>query len=183
MIRLFVYEALCLLPEPLRNPRYAPDPVYYPSEREVLDIYADRFGISEEDAVHRQLHPGALSSALQRPEQAAHYEDVDFVRQAAILAHALSEGHLFSDGNKRVAYDTTLTFIEVHGYRLGVSESRFTAWLVMLSAPETAEGRERWTVDDFEYHLRAKLTLAPSLLIRPETYKYLGEAEEPRDTP
>lgn len=135
-------------------------------ESDVLGMYADRFGISEEEAFYRQLHPGHLSSALTRPEMAAHYENVDFARQAAILADTLSEGHHFSDGNKRIAYDSTLTFIEAHGYRLGVSESQFSAWLIMLSEPEGGETRERWDVDDFEVRLRGRLTLAPAGLIR-----------------
>lgn len=170
-----LYRAFCLLPEPVRNPWHAPDPVYYPSESDVLAIYADRFGITEKLAERRQITQGRLSAALERPEMAAHYQDVDFVRQAAILADALSEGHLFTDGNKRVAYDTTLTFIEEHGYRLGASESSFTAWLVMLSEPERGETRARWTVDDFEAQLRARITLSPRLLMRRETYDYVDE--------
>lgn len=58
----------------------APNPVYYLTESDVLGMYAGRFGISEEEAHCRQLRPGNLSSALSRPELAAHYENVDFAR-------------------------------------------------------------------------------------------------------
>jgi hypothetical protein len=70
-----------------------------------------------------------------------------------------------------------LTFIEEHGYRLGVPEKRFSAWLVMLSEPEKDEVRERWTVEEFESNLRAMLTLSPRLLIRRETYQYVQPDE------
>lgn len=75
------------------------------TDDEVIGMYADRLGLTEQEA--RALLPSAdkLRSSLQRPENRAHYEDADFVRPAATLAHALSEGHNFTDGNKRIAYD------------------------------------------------------------------------------
>lgn len=65
---------------------------------------------------------GALEAALYRP-QTGYYEDV--IQEAAALWESLSQNHAFIDGNKRVAFAVTHTFLSVNGFRLkiGVSES------------------------------------------------------------
>lgn len=44
-------------------------------------------------------HQGLLESAISRPRMAAHDENADHVRQAALLAVAVSQAQAFLDGN------------------------------------------------------------------------------------
>jgi death on curing protein len=56
---------------------------------------------------------GALESALMRP-QLGYYETL--VAQAAALMESLAQNHPFVDGNKRVAFFATDTFLRMNGY-------------------------------------------------------------------
>lgn len=53
-----------------------------------------RFGIDRKDL---------LESALNRPKQAANFEDADLIRQAATLCFGLVKNHPWFGGNKRTA--------------------------------------------------------------------------------
>ena len=80
---------------------------------EVLAIHADqiqRYGGSEgiRDA-------GLLEAALYRP-QTGYYADL--VEEAAALWESLTQNHPFVDGNKRVAFAATYTFLAINGVRL-----------------------------------------------------------------
>jgi death-on-curing protein len=80
---------------------------------EVLAIHTDqieRYGGS--DGV-RDL--GLLESALFRP-QTGYYQDL--IEEAAALWESLSQNHAFVDGNKRVAFAVTYTFLAINGARL-----------------------------------------------------------------
>jgi death-on-curing protein len=57
---------------------------------------------------------GALESAVARP-QSGYYKDV--VESAAALLESLAINHPFIDGNKRVAFAATDTFLRINGYR------------------------------------------------------------------
>lgn len=65
---------------------------------------------------------GLLESALARPIHAAHYANADLAEQAATLLWGIAENQPFVDGNKRIALVVTLTFLEVNGYVLDMSE-------------------------------------------------------------
>jgi prophage maintenance system killer protein len=167
MPRLFVYKLLArVLPADVRLPRGLPEQIDYPELTDVVAMYGVRLRISPDEAAARLPDPGKLESALQRPYTHALYEEADFPRQASVLAHAISEGHCFDDGNKRLAYVVTVAFLLGHGYRLAVSRARFTAWMVMLSEPGETENRERWTIDNLEVQLRRALTLSVHDLAR-----------------
>lgn len=58
---------------------------------------------------------GGLESAVVRPQMAAHYEDADLVRQAALPAVGISQARAFLDGNKRTAYAALELFLLVNG--------------------------------------------------------------------
>lgn len=80
---------------------------------EVLAIRADqiqRYGGSEgiRDA-------GLLEAALYRP-QTGYYADL--VEEAAALWESLAQNHPFVDGNKRVSFAATYTFLAINGARL-----------------------------------------------------------------
>lgn len=58
---------------------------------------------------------GALESALARP-QSGYYKDV--IESAAALLESLAINHPFIDGNKRVAFAATDTFLRINGYTI-----------------------------------------------------------------
>ena len=71
------------------------------------------------DLIHRYggapgvRDPGALESAVFRP-QTGYYGDV--IEEAAALWESLSQNHPFIDGNKRLAFAATYTFLRANGY-------------------------------------------------------------------
>ena len=91
---------------------------------EVLAIHADqiqRYGGSEgiRDA-------GLLEAALFRP-QTGYYADL--VEEAAALWESLAQNHPFVDGNKRVAFAATYTFLAINGVRLTASPEEAYAFI------------------------------------------------------
>ena len=56
---------------------------------------------------------GALESALMRP-QTGYYQDI--IEESAALMESLAMNHPFVDGNKRVAFFATDTFLRLNGY-------------------------------------------------------------------
>lgn len=61
-----------------------------------------------------------LDSAINRPRMAAHYEEADVVRQAALLAVGISQAQAFLDGNKRTAFEALRAFLGLNGYTFNV---------------------------------------------------------------
>jgi death on curing protein len=77
---------------------------------EVLAIHTDqieRYGGSQ-----GVRDPGLLEAALFRP-QTGYYADL--IEEAAALWESLAQNHAFIDGNKRVAFAATYTFLEING--------------------------------------------------------------------
>jgi len=62
--------------------------------------------------------PGALESAIMRPQAAAYYEEADLLTQAVTLMLAVSQAQAFVDGNKRTAVYGSLVFLELNGVTL-----------------------------------------------------------------
>ena len=91
---------------------------------EVLAIHEDqiqRYGGSEgiRDA-------GLLEAALYRP-QTGYYADL--IEEAAALWESLAQNHPFVDGNKRVAFAATYTFLAINGVRLTASPEEAYAFI------------------------------------------------------
>ena len=74
--------------------------------RQLIEKYGGHPGVRE---------PGALESALIRP-QMGYYESLP--EQAAALMESLAMNHPFADGNKRVAFAATDTFLRLNGHRI-----------------------------------------------------------------
>jgi len=55
--------------------------------------------------------PGLLEAALYRP-QSGYYADI--LDQAAALWESLAQNHPFVDGNKRIAFAATFTFLDIN---------------------------------------------------------------------
>lgn len=80
---------------------------------DVLAIHADlieRYGGSP-----GLRDPGLLEAALFRP-QTGYYPDL--IEEAAAVWESLSQNHAFVDGNKRIAFAATYTFLAINGVTL-----------------------------------------------------------------
>lgn len=83
---------------------------------EVLAIHDDqikRYGGS--DGVRDM---GLLEAALFRP-QTGYYNDL--IEQGAALWESMAQNHPFIDGNKRVAFAVTYTFLAINGARIAAN--------------------------------------------------------------
>lgn len=100
----------------------------------VLRLHAHVMGCTFEEARNHVLKPRGLESAVMRPQNAAHYEDdADIPLQAAYLAHAIAEGQIFVEGNKRTALVCMETFLEVNGWWLTADDDELADWMINLS--------------------------------------------------
>ena len=61
---------------------------------------------------------GLLEAALYRP-QSGYY--TDRLEQAAALWESLAQNHPFVDGNKRIAFAATFTFLDINGVAITAS--------------------------------------------------------------
>ena len=114
------------------------EPVYLTLE-DALELYAAIIDGSPTQARDLLRSRAGLEGALERPASHAHYESADLALQAAVLAHGIAEGQSFVDGNKRLALVAMLTFLEVNGYSVPVSDRELADWIIGLSAGTTPE--------------------------------------------
>lgn len=81
--------------------------------------------------------PGLLASALERPKNRFHYENViDLAELAASYAAAVSGNHPFVDGNKRAAFHAMTLFLRVNGLRLVADQADAARTIFRLAAGE-----------------------------------------------
>ncbi|PPD36258.1 MAG: type II toxin-antitoxin system death-on-curing family toxin [Methylomonas sp.] len=82
---------------------------------------------------------GLLESALAKPQQLAHYSDPDFASLAAAYGFGLAKNHPFIDGNKRVAFAVTETFLLLNNLELIASDGDCVTTMLKLAAGEISE--------------------------------------------
>ena len=80
---------------------------------EVLAIHADQIELY--GGAHGLRDAGLLEAALFRP-QTGYYADL--IAEAAALWESLTRNHVFVDGNKRVGFAATYTFLAINGRRI-----------------------------------------------------------------
>ncbi|MEO8684142.1 MAG: type II toxin-antitoxin system death-on-curing family toxin [Devosia sp.] len=85
--------------------------------QEQLRLYGGAQGVRDE---------GLVLSALLRP-QTGYYADL--VEEAAALWESLAMNHGFIDGNKRVAFASTIIFLEANGLQPQGSEDEWIAFI------------------------------------------------------
>jgi len=86
---------------------------------------------------------GALESALFRP-QTGYYKDL--IEEGAALLESLAINHPFIDGNKRVAFAVTDTFLRINGFRFAIASDKIYEKLINLfeSGDFKFEALEKW---------------------------------------
>jgi death on curing protein len=77
-----------------------------------------RFGVDRRDL---------RESALNRPKQAANFEDAGLIEQAATLCFGLIKNHPWLGGNKRTATYLTEVFFEMNGSVVNASDTNIVA--------------------------------------------------------
>lgn len=85
--------------------------IHYLTVAEALTIHADQIARYGGSGGIRDT--GLLEAALFRP-QSGYYADL--TEQAAALWESLAQNHPFIDGNKRVAFAVTYTFLVINGW-------------------------------------------------------------------
>lgn len=94
---------------------------------------------------------GLLDSALARPRNLFLYEeDVSITRLAASYCFGISRNHPFIDGNKRVAYVVSRTFLRKNGHDIVASVADKIAAMLALASGQMTEGElAHWFADHF----------------------------------
>ena len=72
---------------------------------------------------------GLLEAVLYRP-QTGYYKDI--IEEAAALMESFAINHCFLDGNKRVAFAVTDTFLRINGYRIESTSSEIHKKMISL---------------------------------------------------
>jgi death-on-curing protein len=87
----------------------------YPTVAEVVEMH--RLLIEEFGGLHGLRDRGLLEAAIYRPQN-GYYEDL--LHEAAALMESLASNHAFLDGNKRISFAATDTFLRMNGCHLEV---------------------------------------------------------------
>ena len=94
---------------------------------------------------------GLLDSAVNRPRSSAFGEDAypTLSLKAAALLHSMSKNHALVDGNKRLAWLSTVVFCDLNGFapHLSNDEAFQLVWDVASSELDVAVIAERLRLD------------------------------------
>lgn len=84
---------------------------------------------------------GLLASAVARPQTTVFGEDAypDLLMKAAALLHSLAGNHALVDGNKRLAWLATYTFLDINGLTMVTTDDEVVEFVVAVAAGEVAE--------------------------------------------
>lgn len=99
----------------------------YLTVADVLAIHADL--IERYGGAPGLRDAGLLEAALFRP-QTGYYSDV--IEEAAALWESLAQNHAFIDGNKRLAFAATYTFLSINGIPLRAPADETYVFIVGL---------------------------------------------------
>ena len=119
----------------------------YPTLAEAIEIHKQ---LIEEFGGSPGLRDiGRLEAAIFRP-QIGYYNDL--VEEAGALMESLANNHPFVDGNKRVSFAITDTFLRFNGFYLKVGA--FAAYKFIVEAIERGNFRSALIRDWFRSHIR-----------------------------
>jgi death-on-curing protein len=115
----------------VKEPRWVP--------RVVVDsIHVDQ--LREHGGLPGVRDENALEAALARARQKWHYEPAaDLASLAAAYGFGLARAHAFSDGNKRTAFVTMMTFLGLNAKDLSATELEVVEMMVSLAGGELTE--------------------------------------------
>jgi death-on-curing protein len=107
--------------------------------RTVVDaIHADQ--LRQHGGLPGVRDENALESALTRPQQKwAYGEERDYAALAAAYGFGIARNHPYRDGNKRMAFLATVTFLGVNGYDLEATDTEVVTTMVAMAANRLSE--------------------------------------------
>lgn len=88
---------------------------FYLTVAEAMEMH--RLLIEEFGGMQGLRDRGLLEAAIYRPQN-GYYDDL--IHEAAALMESLANNHAFLDGNKRISFAVTDTFLRMNGYYLEV---------------------------------------------------------------
>jgi len=95
---------------------------------------------------------GMLQSALERPVNKWQYEQAEMSVLAAAYGFGLAKNHAFVDGNKRIAFMTTVIFLRKNGIMFAPDQAHATRMFFALAAGEVSEeSLARWIRDNWPH--------------------------------
>lgn len=101
--------------------------VYYLTLADVLTLHSVSIKLHGGADGVRDL--GALEAAIYRP-QTGYYDDL--IAEAAALFESIAVNHPFIDGNKRVAFAATDTFLRINGYKIDANSAQIYKKMMAL---------------------------------------------------
>ena len=123
----------------------------FPTPPEVIAMHArliETFG-----GMSGLRDPGALEAALMRP-QLGYYQNL--IEEAAALMESLANNHPFLDGNKRVAFFVTDTFLRMNGHCIECdNEAAYTYFMQLFDS-------QAFRFDRLEQWLRKHVSALPT---------------------
>jgi len=87
----------------------------YVTVAEAMEMH--RLLIDEFGGMHGLRDRGLLEAAIYRPQN-GYYDDL--IHEAAALMESMANNHAFLDGNKRISFAVTDTFLRLNGHYLEV---------------------------------------------------------------
>ncbi len=82
---------------------------------------------------------GLFDSAVNRPQQLAHYGTPDAAELAAAYGYGISRNHPFIDGNKRTAFVALEMFLVLNGYELIADDADCVLTMLAVAAGDITE--------------------------------------------
>ena len=132
-----LYAIACFAGSRSRTFQTASDAVYL--HIKLMQLRGEtRYGVSDRTLVE---------SALARPHQAANYENVDILREAATLCFGLIKNHPWIGGNKRTATAIVDEFLFRNGYEVNASVREVVEMVLAVES-------DTWKVDELESWFR-----------------------------
>ena len=107
------------------------------SKQTVLAIHDEQ--LAEHGGAAGIRDEGLLESPLARPLNRVSYGEPDIAELAALYAIAIAQNHPFVDGNKRTAYVTFKTFLELNELRFPASDTQAVIAVLSFSAGDTSD--------------------------------------------
>lgn len=95
------------------------EPIFL-SVEEVLDLHQET--LREEGGPEGLRDYGGLVSGTLAPQNHWHYTGGDLFDLAAVLLIHLGRNHPFADGNKRVAFNAALVFLDLNGVEIAQAD-------------------------------------------------------------
>lgn len=90
--------------------------VILPSEEFIRDVH--KLVIKSFGGKTGDLHPHAISLAVEQPKHYIYYEECNFHTVCAVIIRILATKHPFLDGNKRTALIVTIATYQLNGIEL-----------------------------------------------------------------